>query len=104
MDVEGKLTERQSPQQQHGRPCTPIALGLALLAVALAVGGFLVSGLLTLLAVIAGVASVTVAVRAIRGGSDRGPKIIAAVAIVLAALIVLAVLWLIVAFALNPPD
>jgi small neutral amino acid transporter SnatA (MarC family) len=74
------------------------------LAGVLSVGGFLVSGLLTLLAVIASVASVTVAVRAIRGGSEREPKIIAAVAIVLAALILLAVLWLIVAFALNPPD
>ena len=89
----------QSPQGRTGRPHASIAVVLALLAVAFAVGGFLVSGFLALLAVIAGVASVAAAARR----SGEGPKIIAVVAVVLAALIVLAAVWLIVTFAVNPP-
>jgi hypothetical protein len=104
MDVDGELTKQHSRRGNDAGSRASIALGLAVLSVLLAVAGFLVSGFLTLLGVLAGIGSVTVALRVLRRQSGGATKVLALVAVLLATFVVLAVVWLIVAFTVNPPD
>ena len=102
--MEGELTARHSRQENGAGSRASVAFGLAVLSVMFAGGGFLVSGFLTLLGLVAAVASATVAVRALRRGSGGAAKTLALAALVLAVFVVLAVAWLTVAFIVNPPD